>query len=120
MLFNRVEPLLPSWISDQHDFRSRNNPVATEQVLAQSNQRFRKRCQKLIFKMAAVEFQSAQIKLFVSTRLPNAHHQVSIQLDYRGDVKNMFVCIEVLRPSQPNGVMSSVVSLPNHTFTGQA
>ena len=32
----------------------------------------------------------------------------------------MFVCVEVLRPSQPNGVMSSVVSLPNHTFTGQA
>ena len=30
-----------------------------------------------------------------------------------------FVCVEVLRPSQPNGVMSSVVSLPNHTFTGQ-
>ena len=29
-------------------------------------------------------------------------------------------CVEVLRPSQPNGVMSSVVSLPNHTFTGQA
>ena len=31
-----------------------------------------------------------------------------------------FVCIEVLWPSQPNGVMSSAVSLPNHTFTGQA
>ena len=31
-----------------------------------------------------------------------------------------FVCVEVLRPSQPNGVMSSTVSLPNHTFTGQA
>ena len=30
-----------------------------------------------------------------------------------------FVCVEVLRPSQPNGVMSSVVSLTNHTFTGQ-
>ena len=30
------------------------------------------------------------------------------------------VCVEVLRPSQPKGVMSSVVSLPNHTFTGQA
>ena len=29
------------------------------------------------------------------------------------------VCVEVLRPSQPNGVMSSVVSLPNHMFTGQ-
>ena len=31
-----------------------------------------------------------------------------------------FVCVEVLRTSQPNGVMSSMVSLPNHTFTGQA
>ena len=31
-----------------------------------------------------------------------------------------FVCVEVLRPSQPNGVMLSVVSLPNHMFTGQA
>ena len=30
-----------------------------------------------------------------------------------------FVCV-VLRPSQPNGVVSSVVNLPNHTFTGQA
>ena len=32
----------------------------------------------------------------------------------------LFVCVEVLQPSQPNWVMSSVVSLPNHTFTGQA
>ena len=31
-----------------------------------------------------------------------------------------FVCVEVLRPSQPNGVMSSAVSLPSHRFTGQA
>ena len=31
-----------------------------------------------------------------------------------------FVCVEVLRPSQPNGVMSSAVSLPNRTFTVQA
>ena len=30
-----------------------------------------------------------------------------------------FVCVEVLRPSQPNGVMSRAVSLPNHMFTGQ-
>ena len=34
--------------------------------------------------------------------------------------RKKFVCVEVLRPSQPNGVMSSAVSLPNHTFTGQA
>ena len=32
----------------------------------------------------------------------------------------LFVCVEVLRPSQPNEVMSSAVGLPNHTFTGQA
>ena len=34
--------------------------------------------------------------------------------------QSLFVCVEVLRPSQPNGIMSSAVSLPNHTFTGQA
>ena len=32
----------------------------------------------------------------------------------------LFVCVEVLWPSQPNRVMSSAVTLPNHTFTGQA
>ena len=32
----------------------------------------------------------------------------------------LVMCVEVLRPIQPNGVMSSAVSLPNHTFTGQA
>ena len=32
----------------------------------------------------------------------------------------IFVRVEVLRPSQPNRIMSSAVSLPNHTFTGQA
>ena len=32
----------------------------------------------------------------------------------------LFVCVEVLRPGQPNVIMSSAVSLPNHTFTGQA
>ena len=31
-----------------------------------------------------------------------------------------FVCVEVLRPSQPTGVMSSTARLPNHTLTGQA
>ena len=36
------------------------------------------------------------------------------------DLLGVCVCVEVLRPSQPNGVMSSAVSLPNHTFTGQA
>ena len=39
---------------------------------------------------------------------------------YGNIVGSVFVCVEVLRPSQPNRVMSSAVSLPNHTFTGQA
>ena len=34
--------------------------------------------------------------------------------------QRLFVCVEVLRPSQPSVVMSSAISLPNHTFTGQA
>ena len=45
ILFNGAEPLGPSWISDQHNFRSfrsRSHPVATEQVSAQGNQRFGK------------------------------------------------------------------------------
>ena len=41
-------------------------------------------------------------------------------LNGKKNVLHLFVCVEVLRPSQPNGVMSSAVSLPNHTFTGQA
>ena len=32
----------------------------------------------------------------------------------------LFVCVDVLRPSQSIGVMLSVVSLPYYTFTGQA
>ena len=39
---------------------------------------------------------------------------------YKDLSATLFVCVGVLRPSQPNGVMSSAVSLPNHTFTGQA
>ena len=46
-------------------------------------------------------------------------YQTSLsQLGFR--FKGRFVCVEVLRSSQPNGVMSSTVSLPNHTFIGQA
>ena len=36
------------------------------------------------------------------------------------DMRKEFICVEVLWPSQPNGVMSRAVSLPNHMFTGQA
>ena len=32
--------------------------------------------------------------------------------------KRDFVCVEVLGTSEPNRTMSSVLSLPNHTFNG--
>ena len=73
ILFNGAEPLRPSWISNRHNFspfRSRSHFVATEQVLAQSDQRFGKRCRKLIFKMAAVavilDFLSTHLAIWVS------------------------------------------------------
>ena len=46
---------------------ARFDPVATEQVSAQSDQKFGKRCRKLIFKMAAVvailDFLSAHLAI---------------------------------------------------------
>ena len=36
-----------------------------------------------------------------------------------GGYLEMSVCVEVLWPSQPNGVMSSAVSFPNHTLLGR-
>ena len=52
ILFSGAEPLWPSWIFDWHNFslfQSRSHPVATEQVSAQSDLRFEKRCQKIDF-----------------------------------------------------------------------
>ena len=34
-------------------------------------------------------FSIGSFNYFVSQKRPNAHHQVSIQLGYRGDVQNM-------------------------------
>ena len=34
-------------------------------------------------------FSIGSFSYFASHKHPNAHHQVSIQLDYRGDVQNM-------------------------------
>ena len=50
------------------------------------------------------------------------HHPTGWCLEHLSENSCWFVCVcvEVLQPSQPNGVMSSAVSLPNHTFTGQA
>ena len=46
---------------------------------------------------------------------------MSHYLGYIRYISNNFVGLfEVLQPSQPSEVMSSIVSLPNDTFTGQA
>ena len=50
----------------------------------------------------------------------HAYDQLVICIVHDIQYSTSFVCVEVLRPIQPNGVMSSAVSLPNHTFTGQA
>ena len=55
-----------------------------------------------------------------SSKLPRMHKFVMGDLRVKSFSDLVFVCVEVLRPSQPNGVMSSAVSLSNHTFTGQA
>ena len=66
--------------------------VAKGQVSAQNDQKFGKRCRKLDFQNGScgkhLGFSVGSFSYFVSTRGPNAHHQVSIQLDYR-DVQNM-------------------------------
>ena len=64
-----------------------------------------------IYMAAILDFRLEQFSYFWSTSHPVTSRQVSSQL---------FVCVEVLRPSQPNGIMLSAVSLPNHTFIGQA
>ena len=48
--------------------------------------------------------------------------RMAILEDFDTDVQRQmtFVFVEVLRPSQHSGVMSSAVSLPNHTLTAQA
>ena len=48
------------------------------------------------------------------------HQWIFSKLGMCIDIVDLFVCVEVLQPSQPNGVMSSAVSLPNHTLSGQA
>ena len=55
--FSRRLPWRPSWISDRHDFSyffSTCHPDASQQVWSQLAIWFRRRCEKQIFKMAAI------------------------------------------------------------------
>ena len=70
---------------------ARFNLVAKEQTSAQSDPRF----EKLKIDVqdggcrSHLGFSIGSFSYFVSHKRPNAHHQVSIQLDYRRDVQNM-------------------------------
>ena len=82
ILFNGGELLWPSWISDRHHFSSfwsRNQKSCCYRT------NFGSRRQKVWEEMSKIVLAFK----FVSTKRPNAHHQVSIQMDYRGDVQNM-------------------------------
>ena len=85
ILFNGVEPLRPPLNSDQQNFSSFRSccyrgsfslkwPKALEEV-------------KNWFSRCHLGFSISSFSYFVPTRRPNDHHQVSIQLDYRGDVQ---------------------------------
>ena len=60
-----------------------------------------------------------QNTLTIHTRITQDEACFYVTLYYYSAM-TMFVCVEVLRPNQPNGVMSSAVSLPHGTFTGKA
>ena len=57
--------------------------------------------------MAILDFSIGSFSYFVSHKHPNAHHQVSIQLDYSGDVQNMnsqhFFPYKCIGPIQMHG-----------------
>ena len=92
ILFNGEEPLRPCWNFDQQNFSL-----------------FRSCCYRASFcskrpkvweEMLKTDFQDGgcgghlgfsigSFSYFVSSRHPNAHHQVSIQLDYSGDIQDI-------------------------------
>ena len=79
---------------------------------------FEVRYKKNISKCCLLQFNFSRLKInTVSILKFLTLHSIFFKLNF---ARHLFVCVEVLWPSQPNGVMSSAVSLPNYTFTGQA
>ena len=69
--------------------------------------------------------QSTVYLIFYGHSLPSTDSRRAVVCFWRKNVHKYWLtycslCVEVLRLSQPNGVMSSTVSLPNHAFIGQA
>ena len=92
ILFNRVERLRLSWNSDQQNC-SLFWSCCYRASFGSKRPKVWKEMSKIYFQDSGcgdhLGFSIGSFSYFVSTRRPNAHHQVSIQLDYRGDVQNM-------------------------------
>ena len=67
-----------------------------------------------------LEIQNVQIWIKRQFEMRKSDDNTEFRSCHSRVVVLLFVCVEVLPSSQPNGVMSSTVSLPNYTFTGQA
>ena len=52
--------------------------------------------------------------------LHKAHYNMLLNIQSIQGPKNVLFVLRFYGPVNPMGVMSSAVSLPNHTFTGQA
>ena len=65
------------------------------------------------------DVRAIEVRLYIGGNL-GALFRIRQQMWKVGPNWCVFDCVEVLRPSQPNGVMSTAISLPNHTFTKQA
>ena len=90
-----VAAILDFWSTDFSSFQYRSCPVATEQVSAQINQRFGKRCRKLIFKIVAVAaswiFIASVLAILclLGTPILLIKFQFNWIIVFRGDVQNM-------------------------------
>ena len=91
ILFNGVELLWPSWNSDQQNFSLFCSCCYYKASFGLKRPKVWEEMSKIDFKDGGcggyLGFSIGSFSYVVSTRHPNA--QVSIQLDYRGDVQNM-------------------------------
>ena len=90
------------------------------------NQCISNTCEFMIFLSYSGQDDQGRIRLSIPRFNPGFSYLVFMNVLVCGRIHRgttsvllLFVCVEVLRPSQPSGVMSSAVSLPNLTFTGQ-
>ena len=94
ILFNGAEPLRSFWISLQHNF----SLFSIQKSSCCHRASFGSKQPKVWEEMLKIDFYNGGcdghlgfsfglFSYFVSTKHPNAHHQVSIQLDYKGDVE---------------------------------